>query len=85
MYKPLPAEPFELAEICRPRVDDESRIKVKNCFYSVPIAYAGRKVEVKVSPRTIEVMYGGKLIATHARLHLKNDFNYVLDHYLELC
>lgn len=82
--RPLPAERFELSEVADARVDAKSRIRVRTSFYSVPVALVGRVVHVRVNPLTIEASHGGRVVATHPRLHLKHTEHLELDHYLEL-
>jgi hypothetical protein len=82
--RPLPAERFELSEVADPRVDSKSRIRVKTNFYSVPVSLVGRVVHARINPMTIEVSSGGRIVATHPRLHLKYAEALELDHYLEL-
>ena len=82
--RPLPAERFELSEVADPRVDAKSRVRVKTNLYSVPVCLVGRVVHVRINPMTIEVSHGGRVVATHPRLHLRNTERLVLDHYLEL-
>jgi hypothetical protein len=82
--RPLPAEAFELSEVADPRVDAKSRIRVKTNFYSVPVSLVGKVVHVRINPMTIEVSHGGRVVATHPRLHLKYAERLELDHYLEL-
>jgi transposase len=82
--RPLPQERFELAEIAQCRVDEKSRIKVKQARYSVPASLAGRTVRVRVFPLTIEAWFRGRLVATHDRAHLRGAETLLLDHYLEV-
>jgi transposase len=82
--RPLPRERFELSEVADPRVDAKSRIRVRTNWYSVPVSLVGRVVHVRINPMTIEVSHGGRVVASHPRLHLRNTERLVLDHYLEL-
>lgn len=82
--RPLPAERFELSEVADARVDAKARIRVRTNFYSVPVALVGRVVHVRVNPTTIEASHGGRVVATHPRLHLRHTEHLELDHYLEL-
>jgi hypothetical protein len=79
----LPAEPFEVTAVVSARVDRKSRVSVRNCLYSVPARYAGRRLDVRVGAETIEALEGAKVVARHAR-SLKGDEVLVLDHYLEV-
>lgn len=80
---PLPAESFDVAVVASHRVDRKSRVSVRSCLYSVPVRYAGRRVDVRVGADCIEVLDGARVVATHPR-GLKGDEVLVLDHYLEV-
>lgn len=82
--KPLAREPFELAEISRPTVDNKSRVQVRTNRYSVPVSLVGREVSVRLTPLKVLITSAGDEVATHDRLHLKNSEHLVLDHYLEV-
>jgi transposase len=79
----LPADPFEVAALGSARVDRKSRVSVRNCLYSVPVRYAGRRMDVRVGAESVEVLDGANVVARHAR-SLKGDEVLVLDHYLEV-
>jgi transposase len=79
----LPNEPFDVAVLGSYRVDTKARVCVRQCHYSVPARYAGRRLDVRVSAETIEVLDGAAIVATHARGR-KGDESLVLDHYLEV-
>ncbi len=84
LLRPLPAEPFELAEIADARVDDKARVSIKTMRYSVPASLVGRKVAVRIMPLRVEISHSGRVVATHDRLHLRGAESLVLDHYLEV-
>ena len=52
--------------------------------YSVPAAYAGRKVEVRLGGGTVTALLGGRVVARHERSAHKGAESLVLDHYLEV-
>ena len=81
---PLPSEPFDVAEISRPRVDAKSRVVAKTNRYSVPVRLVGRLVDVRLTPLEVEISHQGQVVARHPRLHLKYAERLELDHYLEL-
>lgn len=81
---PLPPEPFDVAEISRPRVDQKSRVIVKTNRYSVPVRLVGRQVDVRISPLEVEVSHQDRVVARHPRLHLRHTERLELDHYLDL-
>jgi transposase len=81
---PLPVERFDTALWLTPRVDAKSRVCVRQCFYSVPVRYAGRRVNVRLDAETVEALDGSRVVATHTRLVAKGSESLVLDHYLEV-
>jgi hypothetical protein len=81
---PLPAEPFDPARLLEARVDNRSRVAVRQCYYSVPARYAGRRLPVRLSATTIEVLDAGKIVARHERAAGRYVEVLTLDHYLEV-
>jgi transposase len=65
--KPLPAEPYEYAEWRLRRVGVDYHVEGEAHFYSVPYRFARREVEVRLTPRTVEVFLKGERIAVHLR------------------
>ncbi len=60
-------EPFDTDEVRSPRVSPMFRISFDGNSYSVPWRLAGRIVTFKADAATVNVFYGHKRIATHAR------------------
>jgi transposase len=81
---PLPAEPFDPARQLEARVDNRARVSVRQCFYSVPARYAGRRLPVRLAARTVEIYDGPKLVACHERAVGRYVEVLTLDHYLEV-
>ena len=65
-------------------MDHRARVSVRQCFYSVPARYAGRRLAVRLSARTVEVSDGAKVVARHERAVGKYVEVLTLDHYLEV-
>ena len=80
----LPAEPFDPARIVTARVDSRARVSVRQCFYSVPVRLAGRRVTVRLSALTVQILDGRVLVAEHERATGRFVEVLVLDHYLEI-
>ncbi|TPG37102.1 IS21 family transposase [Mycolicibacterium hodleri] len=80
----LPAEAFDCARLLNARVDNRARVSVRQCFYSVPARYAGRRLPVRLTARTVEVYDGPRLVASHERAVGRYVEVLVLDHYLEV-
>jgi hypothetical protein len=81
---PLPAEPFDPARLLEARVDTRARVSVRQCYYSVPVRFAGRRLPVRLSATTVEVLDGARIIARHERAAGKYVEVLTLDHYLEV-
>ncbi len=80
----LPAEAFDPARLLQARVDNRARVSVRQCFYSVPARYVGRRLAVRLAARTVEVHDGPTLIARHERAVGRYVEVLALDHYLEV-
>jgi transposase/predicted nucleic acid-binding protein len=81
---PLPAEPFDPARLLQARVDSRARVCVRQNYYSVPARYAGRRLPVRLSASSVEVLDGPQVVARHERAAGKYAEILVLDHYLEV-
>jgi hypothetical protein len=82
--RPLPAEAFDASLPLNPRVDHKSRVCVRQVFYSVPVRYVGRRLDVRLGADAVEVRDGRAVVARHARGVIKGSERLVLDHYLEV-
>jgi hypothetical protein len=81
---PLPAEPFDPARLLQARVDGRARVCVRQNYYSVPARYAGRRVPVRLSAMSVQVLDGPQVVAAHERAAGKYAEVLTLDHYLEV-
>jgi transposase len=82
--RPLPAEPFEMMLALNPRVDHKSRVSVRQCFYSVPARFVGRRIDVFLGAEHVEAREQGRVVARHERAVGKGTERLCLDHYLEV-
>lgn len=80
----LPAEAFDCARLLDARVDNRARVSVRQCFYSVPARYVGRRLPVRLSARTVEIYDGPTLLVRHERAVGRYVEVLILDHYLEV-
>jgi len=80
----LPHEPFDAARLLQARVDNRARISVRQCYYSVPTRLVGRRLTVRLSATTVEVLDGPRVVARHERAIGKHVEVLALDHYLEV-
>ncbi len=80
---PLAAEPFDLAEVSFPRVDQTGCAKVRTNSYSVPLK-PGSIVEARVYSCTVEFRHHGSRIASHERCYGRLQKIFDLEHYLDV-
>jgi transposase len=81
---PLPGEPFDAARLLCARVDSRARVAVRQCYYSVPARFAGRRLPVRLSATSVEVLDGATTVAQHERAAGRYVEVLILDHYLEV-
>jgi transposase len=65
--KPLPAEPYVMAEWRIARAGLDYHVEVDQHYYSVPYRFARTELEVRATARTVEIFFKGERIAVHAR------------------
>jgi transposase len=78
--KPLPAEPFVLAEWRVRRVGIDYHVDVGDHYYSVPFRFARAEVEVRYTVRTVEIFLKGGRIAVHQRMSGNHKHTTLPDH-----
>src|SRR5271170_5977560 len=78
--KKLPSEPYAFAEWRLRRVGVDYHVEVEAHFYSVPHRFARREVEVRLTPRIVEVFLKGERIAAHLRSSGNHRHTTVADH-----
>jgi transposase len=81
---PLPADSFDVALALNCRVDTKSRICVRQSFYSVPVRFAGRRIDVQLGADRVSALDGATVVARHPRAQGKGVETLELDHYLEV-
>ena len=81
LLAPLPATPYELAEWQQATVQFNYHISSDGMLYSVPFEYIKRKVDVRVTDKTIEIFYNHNRIASHRRLYgRKGQYSTIIEH-----
>lgn len=65
--RPLPAQPYQYAEIKQARVHIDYHIEYDKHYYSVPHHLVKEAVEVQASDTTVAVYYHGQRVASHPR------------------
>lgn len=72
LLKPLPRHPYDCASVGSVVVDRQFRVRVDGNRYSVPAAYAGRRLLLKRGPDRLCCYDGEKLVALHPRSYDRN-------------
>lgn len=80
----LPGEVFDPRVLESRRVDQRARVSIRQCHYSVPARYAGRRLTVRLGATTVEVLDAGNVVAAHTRAVGRYVQVLTLDHYLEV-
>lgn len=78
--RPLPRSPYTYGEWKKAKVNVDYHITVDHHHYSVPYKLARTEVEVKLSARTVEVIFKGKRVASHARSFVRGGFTTLKEH-----
>jgi transposase len=65
--KPLVSQPYEYREFMKVRASFEYHVEVDQHFYSVPHVLVRKQLEAIITANTIEILHGGKRVASHAR------------------
>jgi len=84
LLAPLPGEEFDCGITLTPTVRRDSRIVVRQCYYSVPARFIGRQVRVSLRANELLVFDRNQVIVTYPRLTRRYDYRDTLDHYLEI-
>lgn len=72
--RPLPAQRYEFAEWKKARVNIDYHVEVDHNYYSVPYTLVHKEVEVRLTLGTVEVLFRGHRVASHARAHGRGHF-----------
>jgi transposase len=85
LLAPLPATSYELAEWKQATVQFNYHISIDGMLYSVPYEYINeyikRKVDVRVTDKTIEIFYNHNRIASHRKLNgRKGQYDTIVEH-----
>lgn len=84
LLRPLPGEDFEPGLTLTPTVRRDSRVVVRQCYYSVPARFIGTRVRVLLRANEVLVLERAQVVARHPRLSRRWDYSDDLDHYLEI-
>jgi transposase len=78
--KPSPARPYEYAEWKKARVNIDYHIEIYRHYYSVPYQLRKEQVDVRITSRTVEVLFKNRRVAGHVRNYLPGAFTTLTEH-----
>jgi transposase len=78
--KTLVGEPYQLADWKKATVNIDYHIEADKHYYSVPYQYVHQKVEVRLTPATVEIFCKGTRIAAHGRSFVPHKHTTTTDH-----
>ena len=84
LLQPLPDDEFETGTILNPLVRNNSRVVVRQCYYSVPARFIGRTIRVVLRANEVFAYDGRHIVARHPRITARYDWKDELDHFLEI-
>ncbi|WTY52362.1 IS21 family transposase [Micromonospora sp. NBC_01412] len=84
LLAPLPDDEFDCGITLTPTVRRDSRIVVRQSYYSVPARFIGRQVRVSLRANELLVFDRNRIVARHPRLTRRYHYRDELDHYLEV-
>src|ERR1700726_1241530 len=76
----LPAQPYCFAEWRVRRVGVDYHVELEGHFYSVPYRFARSEVEVRLTPRAVEIFLKGERIGAHLRASSNHRHTTVPEH-----
>jgi transposase len=78
---PLPNQPFELISVYRATLHHDCHVVVDGRYYSAPYTLIGKKLDVYVGRRVVEIYHETELIATHLLVEKRGGRSTRLTHY----
>ncbi len=77
---PLPTTPYVFEEWSYAHVGIDYHVQVDGHYYSVPYALVKKKVDIRVTATTVEVLFKHNRVASHARSFLKGKHTTLPEH-----
>jgi len=78
--RPLPPDPYEYAEWRQARVNIDYHVEVGSHYYSVPHQLVGKRLDLRVTERTVECFHRSQRVASHLRSRQRGRHSTVADH-----
>jgi len=78
--RPLPAHRYVYAEWKKATVNIDHHVELDHHFYSVPYQLARKKVDIRFTSTTVEVLFKNRRVASHKRMYLPGRFTTLPEH-----
>jgi hypothetical protein len=78
---PLPPQPWQQASWTTAKVHPDCHLQAAGARYSVPFQYVGKRLDVRLGDKTVEIYDGASLITSHLRRERGRETK--LEHYPE--
>lgn len=78
--KALPTAPYQYAEWKKCRVAPDYHVEIADHYYSVPSRLIREQLEARVTDTTIEILYKGVRVASHARSQARRRHTTIPEH-----
>ena len=78
--KPLPAMPYKIAHWKKATVNIDYHVEVEGHYYSVPYQLVKKKLDVRYTDKTVELLHKGKRVASHLRGYSRGHHTTVKEH-----
>ncbi len=77
---PLPQRAYEYAEWLKTRVNIDYHIEVDHHYYSVPFQLLREKLDVRLTPTTVEAFRKGERVGAHVRSYVRGKHTTLREH-----
>ena len=78
--KPLPPTPYEFAVWAKPKANIDYHVEFDHHYYSVPYGLARQHLDLRATEATIEILHGGRRVASHRRSYVPHKATTVAEH-----
>lgn len=78
--QPLPLTRYAIVYWAEPRVNIDYHVEIKHHYYSVPYTLVHKKLEARYTHSTVEILFKGKRVASHARSFQKGGYTTLVEH-----
>ncbi|MGH8629398.1 MAG: Mu transposase domain-containing protein [Burkholderiales bacterium] len=78
--RPLPADRYEYATWKKSKVHLDYHVEIERRYYSVPHAWVGKTMSVRLTAQSVEIFHQGRRVAAHVRSPMQGTFTTLAAH-----